>query len=134
MDGNTAYETNQGHYENAEAPNSGDLVEGNLTDERSLPIIEMPFYLMRPAPGILCIKLLSICLPQILKFQSLLLVVQEAVTGSTNLILHNERQHSFKQYCCKKVKESLKAFLTHCPGNIDTPAIFMSDDELKETW
>ena len=55
------------------------------------------------------------------------------LNGSTNLILHNERQHAFKQYCCKKVKEPLSAFLPDFPGNIDTTAFFNSGDEAKET-
>lgn len=70
---------------------------------------DLPFYLIRPPP------------------------VEETLNGSTNLILHNDRQHAFKQYCCKKVKEPLSAFLPDFPGNINTTSFFVSGDEAKET-
>lgn len=63
---------------------------------------EPPFYLMRPPPD------------------------EDKPNGSTNLILHNEKQQAFKQYCCKKVKEPLSAFLPDFPGSIDN-----IDDEVK---
>jgi hypothetical protein len=55
------------------------------------------------------------------------------LNGSTNLILHNDRQHEFNKYCCKKVKESLSAFLPDFPGNIDTTVFFDHGEESKET-
>ncbi|RNA06338.1 mediator of RNA polymerase II transcription subunit 19-like [Brachionus plicatilis] len=70
---------------------------------------ELPFYLMRMCPP------------------------EEPLNGATNLILHNERQQAFKQYCCKKVKEPLSAFLPDFPGNIDTTTFFTTGDEAKET-
>ena len=51
---------------------------------------------------------------------------EEKPNGSTNLILHNDRQQAFKQYCCKKVKEPLSAFLPDFPGSIDN-----IEDEVK---
>jgi hypothetical protein len=92
--------------------NNEDLnAKTTVMDTSSSPIVQskFPFYLMRPSP------------------------VEEAVNGSTNLILHNERQQAFKQYCCKKVKEPLSAFLPDFPGNIDTTTFFDSGDEAKET-
>ncbi len=70
---------------------------------------DMPFYLIRPKPA------------------------EETLNGSTNLILHNDRQHAFTKYCCKKVKEPLSAFLPDFPGNINTTSFFVSGDEAKET-
>ncbi len=55
-----------------------------------------------------------------------LLKDEEKLNGSTNLILHADRQQAFKQYCCKKVKEPLSAFLPDFPGSIDN-----IDDEVK---
>lgn len=54
---------------------------------------------------------------------------EEPLTGSTNLILHNERQQAFQKYCNKKVKEPLTAFLPDFPGNIDTTSLFSANDE-----
>ncbi len=60
-------------------------------------------------------------------------LAEEQLNGSTNLILHNQRQQAFKQYCCKKVKEPLAAFIPDFPGNIDTTRFFEDGDETKET-
>ena len=97
---------------------------------------DLPFYLIRPPPSNLdpaslftetCALLLMIL------FLLILHLVEEALNGSTNLILHNDRQHAFKQYCCKKVKEPLSSFLPDFPGNINTTSFFVSGDEAKET-
>jgi hypothetical protein len=42
--------------------------------------------------------------------------------GATNLILYNQKQDKFNDYCCKKVKEQLSSFISHFPGNIDGPS------------
>ncbi len=63
----------------------------------------------------------------------MVLIAEEQLNGSTNLILHNQRQQAFKQYCCKKVKEPLAAFIPDFPGNIDTTCFFVDGDESKET-
>ena len=100
--------------------------EDQIMAEEVKPAIESPFYLMRPPPGKqqLNIKI-------ILKFffhniSIFLLKDEEKLNGSTNLILHADRQQAFKQYCCKKVKEPLSAFLPDFPGSIDN-----IDDEVK---
>ncbi|XP_075699042.1 mediator of RNA polymerase II transcription subunit 19 isoform X2 [Rhinoderma darwinii] len=43
------------------------------------------------------------------------------LTGSVNLILHYNLEHSFGKFCGKKVKEKLSNFLPDLPGMIDTP-------------
>ncbi|KAG8434830.1 hypothetical protein GDO86_012978, partial [Hymenochirus boettgeri] len=56
-----------------------------------------PFYLLRELPGL------------------------SDLTGSVNLILHYNLEHSFSKFCGKKVKEKLSNFLPDLPGMIDTP-------------
>ncbi|XP_073444376.1 mediator of RNA polymerase II transcription subunit 19 isoform X2 [Dendrobates tinctorius] len=56
-----------------------------------------PFYLLRELPGL------------------------SDLTGSVNLILHYNLEHSFGKFCGKKVKEKLSNFLPDLPGMIDTP-------------
>ncbi|CAF0720338.1 unnamed protein product [Brachionus calyciflorus] len=97
---------------NSKLENFPDLADGmrhEIVDHNHHEAHELPFYLMRPCPP------------------------EEPLNGSTNLILHNERQQAFKQYCCKKVKEPLSAFLPDFPGNIDTTVFFSTGDEAKET-
>ncbi|XP_031760606.1 mediator of RNA polymerase II transcription subunit 19 isoform X1 [Xenopus tropicalis] len=43
------------------------------------------------------------------------------LTGSVNLILHYNLEHSFSKFCGKKMKEKLSNFLPDLPGMIDTP-------------
>ncbi|XP_075073371.1 mediator of RNA polymerase II transcription subunit 19 [Mixophyes fleayi] len=56
-----------------------------------------PFYLLKDMPGL------------------------SDLTGSVNLILHYNLEHSFGKFCGKKVKEKLSNFLPDLPGMIDTP-------------
>ncbi|XP_063814537.1 mediator of RNA polymerase II transcription subunit 19 [Pseudophryne corroboree] len=56
-----------------------------------------PFYLLKELPGL------------------------SDLTGSVNLILHYNLEHSFGKFCGKKVKEKLSNFLPDLPGMIDTP-------------
>ncbi|KAM8923859.1 mediator of RNA polymerase II transcription subunit 19 [Pelodytes ibericus] len=74
-------------------PHSG----GSTGEESARRSPAGPFYLLRELPGL------------------------SDLTGSVNLILHYNLEHSFSKFCGKKVKEKLSNFLPDLPGMIDTP-------------
>ncbi|XP_033747605.1 mediator of RNA polymerase II transcription subunit 19-like [Ylistrum balloti] len=45
------------------------------------------------------------------------------MTGSNNLIIHYDLEHSYSKFCKKEGKEELSAFLPNLPGYIDAPGI-----------
>jgi len=47
---------------------------------------------------------------------------EQMLTGSTNMMLHYNLEHSFNKFIGRKVKDKLSAFLPSLPGNIDIPA------------
>lgn len=48
-------------------------------------------------------------------------VVENSITGATNLMSYHNLEHSYNKFNGKKVKDSLSSFLTNLPGVIDTP-------------
>lgn len=73
------------------------LSVGPVGDEPARRSPSGPFYLLRELPGL------------------------SDLTGSVNLIVHYNLEHSFSKFCGKKVKEKLSNFLPDLPGMIDTP-------------
>ncbi|CAH2321516.1 mediator of RNA polymerase II transcription subunit 19 [Pelobates cultripes] len=73
------------------------LSVGSAGDDSARRSPSGPFYLLRELPGL------------------------SDLTGSVNLIVHYNLEHSFSKFCGKKVKEKLSNFLPDLPGMIDTP-------------
>lgn len=73
-----------------------------------------PFYLLREPPGGCC-PAVTLTEPPVCTDGL------SDLTGSVNLILHYNLEHSFGKFCGKKVKEKLSNFLPDLPGMIDTP-------------
>ena len=133
MDTVSSYDDQANAYENN--------VEMSSTGDQKSELIEhinqsQPFYLMRSTPRKTLFVFFFCVSDSIQRYCIFFLIkninkkAEEPLKGSTNLILHSERQQAFKQYCCKKVKEPLAAFLPDFPGNID---ITTFGDDSKET-